>query len=595
MLAATQAFLIAYWYFVLPVVTLLFLLIPIIIYWENVRYWLMKVRIHTPLVGRLRYWVKHPGQQDQDTGFLGAEKQLCGAYNHYYAVHDVDPNFFRKCQDYLAKINEDGRREKSAGVWVLVITLMLIEATAFGYALAPFALTLATPNTALAGAFGIGLVISIIGLALSEFSGRALYMNSVVTHILSFGSMRKAGEDGDMVRKDLVTIDNTNVDDHRPEYQQMLNRVKVPKNGAKPAKRYGILIAYGVFIIGLAVAAFWVRAETLNAQEAELIANPPAASQTTDDFPLTSDMAQLGTEASGKSAQDQIDAMHRASLVTFAVLSGLFIFIQATSTYMALIFGFAGTHSRKAWELTYRFANADDFVRFHQSKARSIAVDAQQSLGALQGLMSNEFHVSGDDHGNKENRKLARTFENYVHHEHSKAQSKRVQAVGENTAAFIREYVDSTIESARKAIRNGEHARAREIITEAAPTVSRIKTDDPNLGQLKASFAELQQMFGSDVADHRPAPAVPEAPLATPAYDAPVAAPAPIEKAVAATPPTPAAEPAKVTAGRFDHHAWGDLTDYELEDLDFVAERLGVELPQLVRARRLQLLEKQVG
>jgi hypothetical protein len=592
MFSATQAFLLAYWYIVMPVIALLFLLIPIIVYWADVRYWLMKVRIHTPLVGRLNYWVKHPGLQDEKTGFLGSENQLCGAYNHYYKDHDKDPGFFRKCQDYLAKINEDGRKEKSAGIWALVITLMLIEATAFGYALAPFALTLATPDTALAGAFGIGLVISIIGLALSEFSGRALYMNSVVTHILSFGSMRRAGEEGDMVRKDIVMIDNTNVDDHRPEYQQMLNRVKVPKNGAKPAKRFGILIAYAIFIIGLAIAAFWVRTETLNAQESQLIANPPAASQSADDFPMTADMAALGTEANGKSAQDQIDALHRASLVTFAVLSGLFIFIQATSTYMALIFGFAGTHSRKAWELTRGFANADEFVRHHQSMARSIAVDAQQSLGALQGMMSSAFHVSGNDHGNTENRKLARTFDNYVQHE-------RMKAVGDNTSAFIRDYLNVSVNKARAALMAGDLALAGQIIEEASPIVSSIRSDDQNLGELKAQFDLIRLSSKTAAATDfaqaiaQPAkPVVAAQPVITPEPAAVVADPAPVQTPPAVAPTASSAAPA---ATRFNHHAWGDLTDYEVEDLDFVAERLGADITQLLRARKLQMLEKQVN
>jgi hypothetical protein len=590
MLSATQAFLMAYWYIVVPVIALLFLLIPIIVYWESVRYWLMKVRIHTPLLGRLRYWVKHPGLQDEKTGFLGSEKELCGAYDHYYKDHDKDPTFFRKCQDYLAKINEDGRREKSAGIWALVITLMLIEATAFGYALAPFALTLATPDTALAGAFGIGLVISIIGLALSEFCGRALYMNSVVTHILSFGSMRRSGEDGDMVRKDLVMIDNTHIDDSRPEYQQMLNRVKVPKNGAKPAKRFGILIAYAVFILGLAIAAFWVRTETLNAQESQLVANPPAASQSTDDFPLTSDMAALGTQADGKSAQDQIDALHRASLVTFAVLSGLFVFIQATSTYMALIFGFAGTHSRKAWELTHRFANADEFMRYHQSKARSIAVDAQQSLGTLQGMMSSEFHVSGNDHGNTENRKLARTFENYVQHE-------RIKAVGDNTTAFIRDYINGAVSQARDAVQSGDTAQARKIIEDASPTFARIRSDDQHLGSMKKQFDDLQALFGPSTTvgtavTPRRAPLLVVAPEPEVVSIAAMTVPVQALPMTSPVPPTPTTTPTSI---RFDHNAWGDLTEYEVEDLDFVAERMGATMAQLQRARKLQLLEKKVG
>lgn len=579
MFSATQAFLLTYWYIVVPIVTLLFLLIPIIVHWESVRYWLMKVRIHAPLLGRLRYWVKHPGLQDEKTGFLGSEIELCGAYDHYYKDHDKDPSFFRKCQDYLAKINEDGRREKSAGIWALVIVLMLIEATAFGYALAPFALTLATPDTALAGAFGIGLVISIIGLALSEFSGRALYMNSVVTHILSFNTMRQDGKAGDMVRTNLVMIDNTHIDDEIPAYQQMLNRVKVPKNGAEPARRFGILVAYGFFIVGLAVAAFWVRTETLNAQESQLIANPPVASQSTDDFPLTSDMAALGAQADGKSAQDQIDALHRASLVTFAVLSGLFIFIQATSTYMALIFGFAGTHSRKAWELTHRFANADEFVRYHQSKARSIAVDAQHSLGTLQGMMSSTFHVSGEDHSNTKHRKLARTFDNYVKHE-------RLKAVGDNTAAFIRDYINGAVTQARAAVQAGNMSEARQIIEAASPTLSAISATDEQLGDMKQQFSLLQALISSPAQGSLDASPLQAPPVVAelPSVARPVEPEAQAQPAVATAP----------TAVRFDHNAWGDLTEYEAEDLDFVAERVGANVAQLQRARKLQLLDKRV-
>ena len=114
---------------------------------------------------------------------------------------------------------------------------MLIEATAFGFALAPFALTLATPNTALAGAFAIGLVISIIGLFLSEFAGRALYKNRVVDNIMSYENLRRTGAGGDMMSTHIITIDNTNDDDSCAPYQQMLNRVKVDKDGDMPAKR----------------------------------------------------------------------------------------------------------------------------------------------------------------------------------------------------------------------------------------------------------------------------------------------------------------------------------------------------------------------
>ncbi|MCP8467062.1 hypothetical protein NK553_24215 [Pseudomonas sp. ZM23] len=583
-----RAFFLAYWYVVVPVVTLCFLAIPVIVYWSEVRYWLMNVRMRLPLVGRIRGWVRHPGDRDK-SGFLSSEKELCSFYANYYQKHKVDKSFFKKCENYLAKANEDGRREKSLGIWVLIIALMLIEATAFGYALAPFALTLATPKTAMVGAFAIGLVISIIGLLLSEFSGRELYKNSVVGHIMSFEDLRGGGDMGDMVRKNIITIDNTNDDDARPEFQQMLNRVRAPKDGAMPAKRYRLVSGYTVFIVVLACAAFWVRTETLNAQEAELIANPPAVSQSADDFPsgsdddfpLTGDMAELSQQSAGKSAQDQIDALHRASLVTFAVLSVLFVFIQATSTFLSYIFCFAGTHSRKAWELTHGFANADEFQRYHDNKARSIAVDAQAALGALQAMQMRTFRVSADDKEKTSQNLLQRTFENYL-------KVEDISATESMASQMAQKFLKAAIGKVQAQIDDGDLSGAARTFNEFAPGVSNISDDNPEMGSLKQSFEAFRLVFQPAAA---PAPVV--APVAAPAPVVEVA-PVPLAEAapaVAAAPVAPVAEVA-AAAPAFDKNAWGDLTDLEDEDLPFVAAKFGVEVAVLRRARKLQEMEK---
>lgn len=582
-----RAFFLAYWYIVVPVVTLCFLAIPVIVYWSEVRYWLMNVRMRLPLVGRIRSWVRHPGTPE-DSGFLSSERELCSFYAKYYDDHKVDKAFFKKCENYLAKANEDGRREKNLGIWALIIVLMLIEATAFGYALAPFALTLATPKTAMIGAFAIGLVISIICLLLSEFAGRELYKNSVVGHIMSFEDLRGTGDMGDMVRKNLITIDNTTDDDARPEFQQMLNRVRAPKDGAMPAKRYRVASAYTVFIVVLACAAFWVRTETLNAQEAELIANPPAVSQSADDFPagsdddfpLTDDMANLSQQSAGKSAQDQIDALHRASLVTFAVLSVLFVFIQTTSTFLAYIFGFAGTHSRKAWEMTYGFANADEFERHHLSKARSIAVDAQSSLGTLQGLQARVFRVSGTTKTDTGKNLQQRTFENYLVYAAN-------EATGKQTDEMMRNFIQKGIDRVQSLIDEGDLNAAAKAFNDIGPAVASINTSNQDLLPLKQKFESLRPMFQAVLAaSPAPQPVVAAVPATSAAAVAPVS-PAETAASVAAVP-----EAAATVAPAFDKDAWGDLTDFEDEDLPHVASRHGVEIALLRRARKLQLLEK---
>lgn len=586
MLEATRTFFALYWHIVIPVVFTAFLAIPVIVYWYEVRYWLMTVKMRLPWRGRIALWVKNPGEREQPSeanpkavGFNNSERELSQAYETYYRDHQPSEANFKRNQDYLGKIDEDGRREKGLGLWALIIVLMLIEASAFGFALAPFALTLATPNTAIAGAFAIGLVISIIGLFLSEFAGRQMYLNSMVNKVMSYENMRGGG---DMVRTHIVTIDNTHVDDELPHYQQMLNRVKVPQDGEKPAKRFGLVAAYAVFIVGLAVAAFWVRAETLNAQEADLIANPPVVTQAADDFPVAaaddfpipSDMQSIADGAAGKSAQDQIDAMHRASLVTFAVLSGLFVFIQLTSTFLAYIFGFAGTHSRKAWEMTHKFSSAADFIRYHESKARSIAHDAQSSLGKLQALQINEFRANGSEREALRRDVLNRTFETFIAEKDAKdaftAQKLIIDKLGSDSRKVIEDYITKSIEDLNAAIAVEDNARIRQIIKVARPRFNQIK--DPELAAYKAKFQGLVDMFGAPEED-----------------DAAAAAPA----AVAVAPATaevssPAQQPAA-----FDHNAWGDLTGYMDDDLDYVAGKKGVDIESIRRARRLQLLDKQ--
>jgi hypothetical protein len=603
MLEIFRSFFTAYWYVIIPVVFTVLLSIPVIVYWSSFKYWLMKVRIRLPVFGRIRHWVKHPGEKEKPSenntrpiGFLSSERELCSFYDKYYRDHQPSEANFRRCQNYLGKVQEADRREKGLGLWALIIVLMLIEATAFGFALAPFALTLATPNTALAGAFAIGLVISIIGLFLSEFAGRALYKNHMVDNIMSYENLRRNGSGGDMISTHIITIDNTNDDDGDAPYQQLLNRMKVNKNGDMPAKRYTMLIGYGIFIVGLAVAAFWVRTETLNAQESDLIANPPAHVQSADDFPaadgvpIPDDMQALSDSAAGKSAQDQIDALHRASLVTFAVLSGLFIFIQASSTYLAFIFGFAGTHSRKAWERTHKFSSADDFMRYHASKARDVANDAQASLGMLQGLQMKVFRVGGNDLDALRSDLLNRTFESYIAQEDNKARGKKSRDV-------IETYFKKLMADLSAAIEAGDNAKINELISVATPRFDQIDNNDPTLADFKTQFASLSIFHTKPTAAPAPvvtrveasvievAVAVEPAPI-----PAPVAAPAPVPAPAPAPAPAPIVAPTQAAA--FDHNAFGDLTGYEEDDIDYVASKKGVDAATIRRARKLQLLDK---
>ncbi|WP_407364591.1 hypothetical protein HKW97_24430 (plasmid) [Pseudomonas luteola] len=628
MLEAIQTFFSLYWHVVIPIIAVLLTTIPIIVYWYEVRYWLMKVRLNTPWIGTIAHWVKNPGSKEQPSpanpnavGFYESEMQLNLKYETYFRNHQPSEANFRRCQDYLGKIGEDHRKEKGLGLWALIIVLMLIEATAFGYALAPFALTMATPNTAIAAAFGIGLVISIICLCLSEFAGRQMYLNSIVNKIMGYENLRHGGDAGDMVSPDIVTIDTTHIDDDRPTYQRMLNRVKTPQEGAMPVKRFGIVIGYAVFITILAVAAFWVRAETLNAQEADLIANPPAISQGSDDFPtssednfpLPSEMQSIANDTAGKSAQDQIDALHRASLVTFAVLSALFVFIQFTSTFLAYSFGFAGTYSRVAWQMVHKFSSADAFVRYHAAKARSVANDAQSALGKLQALQLKQFQVKGTDREQLRKDNVRRTFNVFIEEQDSRTtwlkQKEVAEKLGQESRSVIKHYIEKSHADLIAAIDRGDSATQEEIIRVVRPRLEQIQ--DPTLFSLRDSFLGTAQMFSAPT--ELPSGTAAPAPTVAVQVNVPVAAQpalaasqpalliAPVPAIPPLTQPTPEpvaetviqAAPILTTPGTFDPNQFGDLTEFHEDDLLFVAQAKGVEVDTIKRARRLQMLIKQ--
>jgi hypothetical protein len=566
MLETIKTIMTAYWYIVVPIITTLIMMIPVVVYWEKVRYGLMITRHRFPFIGTISYWVKNPGKQDSQTHFLKSETELCGAYHHYYLKHSKDGTFYKKAEDYLLKVNEDGRKEKGLLLWALILTLMVIEASAFGYALAPYVLAMATPNTAMITAWGIGLVISVVGLYLSEKSGHQLYTNHKINQVMAYSSMRESGSAGDFIRKDRLNIDKTFEDDDRPAYQQLLNRIKVGGDTARPSKSFNYLIIYSVFIVGLAIAAFAVRTETLKATEAELVANPMTsmsmeqASPDAESFDLGDDMKAVKQASVSKSAQDQIDSMHRASMITFAVLSALFCFIQFTSTIMAYSRGFAGSHSSEAWKATKGFANADEFVTHHETIARSIAVDAQRALGNLQALLSAQFHISGDDNNQKETNKHERTFERFLAIKHAEKMAKDQRDV-------LSGILDNLNKQSADFARKGDQTGSDLAMAKAAEIRARINS----LNGTETVVANAQAVVPARTESTY------QEVLADPVVVAPVK-------------PVAAVEPAG-----FDPHAWGNLMGFEEDDLDYVAGKKGVDITLIRRAYRLQKLDAELS
>ncbi|GGB32899.1 hypothetical protein GCM10011502_02470 [Oceanisphaera marina] len=105
-------------------------------YWEEVRYFAMRVWHRIPFIGTIDRFAKK--QCNQPDGWPTVEKDLCSAYYTEYKKYDGGSSLYRKSKDYLAKVGEAGRKPTPAWVYVLAVVLLILEAVGFAFVIGPW-------------------------------------------------------------------------------------------------------------------------------------------------------------------------------------------------------------------------------------------------------------------------------------------------------------------------------------------------------------------------------------------------------------------------------------------------------------------------
>jgi hypothetical protein len=83
-----------------------------------------------------------------------------------------------------------------------------------------------------------------------------------------------------------------------------------------------------------------------------------------------------------------MQAIREASLTTYLILSVIYVAIQCITCWLASIFGFAGVHSRRAYNYTHKFNSADEMVRWMERERTKISGHADHKLSMLQQKLS---------------------------------------------------------------------------------------------------------------------------------------------------------------------------------------------------------------
>ncbi|MCT8166721.1 MULTISPECIES: hypothetical protein [unclassified Pseudomonas] len=368
------------------VLSTLLAIIAIKIYWEQVAYFVMRAWHGLPLIGTVARLARKNTSTD-DHKWLLSETSLCNDYYHYYQdVGEKNADYYNKCGAYLDAIGESDRRERPLWVLVLVFLLILFEAVGFAYVLVPFINQNLSSNDQTYLGWMAAFLLSIISAGFAEAAGRAIHHNTLVSKARHWWESDPERGNQALKQQRVIRIDETYSDADAKDYNRILNRLNT--NHTVTPKR-GWIIGCALVVLIMACAAFGIRAYQLKSIETEMVGNPDVFAQQSAEtsaspFELPDDSAALNQQASDSTLTDKMDAIRSASLITFVVLSVIYIAIQAVSVWLASIFGFAGIKSKEAWEYTHKFNNAAELERWMETQRIRISAHADHKLRMLQ-------------------------------------------------------------------------------------------------------------------------------------------------------------------------------------------------------------------
>ncbi|WP_416425715.1 hypothetical protein RAM80_08060 [Pseudomonas sp. App30] len=519
-------------------ITLFVAIVIVALNWDKVCYFVRRAWHATPLVGtvaRLARQVRRDHGQVDANGWRSGEISLCEEYYTRYESVDKDPSYFAKCEDYLSKVCEKGRRTNPVWVVPLMGALLVLEAVGFAYVIGPFVNREISANNLQYLTWSVSAFLALISGFFAHIAGHQFHHNSLIKKARHWWRGTPNNERDSQIGKDIaqISIDASRSDDNATGYNKILARIKT--NETVTTRHNWIAIFAGTIVI-VAIAAFWVRTEQLNALETELVAgyqineSAPAASSP---FDLPAASAQVEKQSQDKSFGDKLGAEHTASLVTFAVLSVVYVAIQFIALWLSMVYGFAGLASKDAYEMTSKFKTAAEMVRWMERQRLAIRGHADHKLRMLQ------HKVSGYDMASNSGEQSSST------------------AHTRDFDAFLKMRV-AQADAKRQADKHDEDQKALEAHRAAL---------------------EFQRKKASIEAEYQ-APAVAAQPrVETPAPAAAPSVAAPVAQNLAGPKP-----------GEFD-----DLRELSDEDLDLVTDEYGLTLEQLKRIRNTQVVLAKTG
>jgi hypothetical protein len=534
-------------------------------FWEKVAYFVMRVWHGVPLIGTVSRLSRETAQMKD--GWPSVELNLCEAYANEYKKYLGDSSLYRKGKDYLAKIGEAGRKPMPLFILALALILLVVEAVGFGFVLGPFVNSSASANQMEWLAWSVAFLLALISGGFAHFAGHHIHYNTLVKKAHAWWARDGKNPDRPSSLKQLqsLDLDDTYADNDKPDYLQIMARINADHN---VNQKKGVIYGFFVVIILLSIAAFAIRAYTLESIETEMVADLSSASvpsSTASPFDLPAESASLNDQAEHQSIQDKMNAVRSASLVTYIVLSIVYIAIQCLMLWLSVVYGFAGVSSKEAWGYSSEFKSAEELDRWLVNQRARIAGHADHKLRYLQQKRSSRHTTLADEQDAMATDLVdGRNFLAYV-----RLRKQETARHDENTAATDR-----------------EAQRVKTAATAPAPGAQDAATFHDVTAMSDAQLESLGKALKMDIAALKDVREQQRALQVVGLFGKKDVAPA----AAVEPAPEPVAEAEEVDAASFK-----DLTSFDQAQLAIASKAMKIALATLTDIRDQQVVLKQLG
>ncbi len=423
-----KTFAFMYWQVILMVLSLMSVCIAVKVWWDEVRYFFMRISWGFPFIGKIARAGRKNHKLGKD-GWYPTETELCADFARRHKTFNESPDYYERCDDYLNKAEEIGRSEKGFFLWSLIVGLILLEAVGFAYVLAPFMTKNASSNEQSMLAWFIAFLLSIAAVCLTEQTGKQWHKNELISKIREWWANDQRSDKPNLQPEKNINLDKTYGDNDSPKYIQLLNRVSV---NAKVTQSYKITIVTFIYILALAVAAYLIRSYNYDADSTENVnqgivmesdqgnADPMALMEQASKqkqnaaLELPGEMAAVNQSADQQAKTEAKHAITVASKVTFVILSIIYVMIQVVGIYFGYAFSLVGKEAKKAHSYTKNFNNASELNDWLEMKKSIVESEADSYLQRLQERLSHRDVTSAAEREALESGLVKRNFATYL-------------------------------------------------------------------------------------------------------------------------------------------------------------------------------------